>query len=290
MAVFVVGSFVAYSKLPARQDINLRPLVLAAAVACVPLTLVVNAWEFRLSTNLLGPRVPFAAALRVSVLASAANSLPLPGAVVVKTRALANLGHSYRRAIIATVAIGVAWVAVAALVAGTLVLRGGQATLGVLLLAAGFAGSLLSFAMLSTHLGLRPAIAAARAVALIESLSVGLAVTRIYLVANGVGFDVSAAQAGAMAVAAIVASAVGIFPGGLGLREVLSAGIAGATSLAASVGLLTAAVDRLMLTLTLALVTGGLLIARHGPPPDTVSPTSIPDRPPDPLSTRHGAA
>jgi len=89
--------------------------------------------------------------------------------------------------------------------------------------------------------------------------------------------SVTAAQGLGLAVAPVAASAVGILPGGLGLREAIAASIAALVDLPAAVGGAAAAVDRV-----LGLVVVGLFAAvlgvtgRRGAGDGVAAPPSAP--------------
>jgi uncharacterized membrane protein YbhN (UPF0104 family) len=68
---------------------------------------------------------------------------------------------------------------------------------------------------------------------------------RLYLVGLALGFNVTVAQAAALTVSAVLATATGFFPGGLGIRELLAAGVSPLVRLSSLVGIAVSAVDRL---------------------------------------------
>lgn len=250
--VFVAGVVVAWRQLPERSGETVQPLLLVSAAALAFCTTALNGAEYALAARFCGRSVSPLESFRISVLSSAANSLPVPGAVIVKTRALRRLGSTYRLAIQVMAAIGFVWVGIASLAAGALDARRDGGELAVALLALGVASLAIAFVLFTAQSG---AGAAARRIAvtsLLEGVAVSLTATRLFLVVQGMGYDTSWAQAYALAAAAIIATAVGFFPAGLGLREVLSAGTAELAGLPAALGLVAAAVDRIILSLVLA--------------------------------------
>jgi len=245
-------------------DVEVRwPLLLAAGLVGVPLTIALNGAEYAATGAVVGQPVAWLPALRVSVLSSAANLLPVPGAVLVRARALNQLGTSYRRAFVATAVVGIAWVATTAVVAGALLLLAGESPAAALaLLATGGAGVAVAHAAVRRR-GTGAGVTVR--VVLVELASVAVGGLRYWLVIEGLGYDADPVQAVALTVSAVVASAVGIFPGGLGLREVLAAALAPLVGLPAAVGLLAVAVDRLLGLPVLAAAAGGFALAT---PPD----------------------
>lgn len=251
-------------------EVTWWPFVALALVA-IPAANVANALEYAVAARIEGQRVPLAEAVEVSVLSSAANLLPLPGAALVRVRALRRGGSSYRRALSVTALVGGAWLATSLVLAGALLAlrRNGDVddllVAGVLVLgAAGVAAALVAVRAMAppgdgTQLGL--ALLGAEAVA------VAVGAVRYLLVLGGLGIDVRVAQAVSLTLAGVIASAVGFVPGGLGLREALSGVIAGLVGLRAAVGVLAAAVDRLVGLPVLALLAGGFAVRGRRRPP-----------------------
>ncbi|HUF31904.1 MAG TPA: lysylphosphatidylglycerol synthase domain-containing protein [Acidimicrobiales bacterium] len=265
LAVFVVSGVLAIRALdgiPLADDWYLWLLV-AAGLSLV--TFGVNAAEFAVSALFLGVRPGVADSLRVSILASAANVMPIPGAALVRTQALKRLGLGYRQALSATAVIGLAWVATGALVAGALLVPSAQALVGGLALAAGVVGWGVAVILLLRQVGTAGTRRALPRVAAVEMASVAVGIARTWVVLRALGFDAGLAEAAALLGAAIVASAAGIFPGGIGIREVLSAAVGAVVGLPAAAGALMAAVDRIVGYAVLALCSA-VVLATTGRP------------------------
>src|SRR5258708_34231260 len=69
--------------------------------------------------------------------------------------------------------------------------------------------------------------------------------SRLYRVLRGFGLHISLAQAVALALSGVLATALGIAPGGVGLREALAAGIGPLVGLPASASIVATAFDRI---------------------------------------------
>jgi uncharacterized membrane protein YbhN (UPF0104 family) len=258
VALFGVVFAVAVRAVP-DAEVDVRwPLLAAAALVGVPLTMALNGAEYAATGAVVGHPVAWPAALRVSVLSSAANLLPVPGAVLVRARALNQLGTPYRRAFVATAVVGMAWVGTTAVVAGALVLASGDdAAVGGVLVAAGLAGIAAAHAAVVRR---GKGVDVTLQIVVVELASVAVGGLRYWLVLEGLGFDPDAVQAVALTVSAVVASAVGVFPGGLGVREVVAAALAPLVGLPAAVGLVAVAVDRLLGLPVLAVAAGGFAL------------------------------
>lgn len=270
VALFVGSTVAAWQALPAdRADIDWS-LVGLAALLVVP-GAVVNAEEYRVSARIVGQSVPLLAALRVSIVAAAFNLLPIPGSVVVRTRALARGGSSTAQAVSSTLAVGVAYIAVAlVIVAG--VQAAAAPTSAALLSVLGVA-MLVGAGVLVRRLADGPVGALLRRLVVVEALSVVVKAARLYLTIRALGFDPSIAQATSLSMATVAASAIGIFPGGLGIRELLSGLIAPAVDLPASVGLVGTSMDRVIGLATLSVLAGIVLfVTREGPGAEIADP------------------
>ena len=243
-------------------DVTVWPLVVLAVVV-VPLATVANGLEYAVAARIGGHRVAVGEALEISVLSSAANLLPLPGAALVRVRAMRRRGSSYRRALSVTVLVGGAWLSTSLVLAGALLAARGGGTDGVVPAAALGAGvvGIVATAVVVRRLG--PAGEATSLVAGLvgaEVLAVVVAATRFLLVLRALGLDVAVEQAVALTVAGVVASALGFVPGGLGLREALAGAIAGLVGLTVATGVLAAAVDRLVGLPVLAVLAVGVSV------------------------------
>jgi hypothetical protein len=210
-----------------------------------PAVVTLNSIEFTLAARLLSQKVRIGQAVRIAVLGTAANQLPVPGAVIVRTQALASGGAGYRRALLSNLAIGLAWIGTAFTMAGLLQIHGRVPALGL-----GFAAVGIAMLVACERVVHRasapdgPRFMAARIMAT-ETVLVLVQAGRLALVLHGFGVRVSPAQAIALALSAVLASALGVVPGGVGVREGLAAGIGPIVGLPASISLIATAFDRL---------------------------------------------
>lgn len=247
IAVFVVGGVWAYQRLDVEPgDLRWAPVLVAGFVG-VPLAMSVNVAEYSVSASMTGHRVGFVAALRVTVVASAANLLPLPGGPLVRVQALRGLGATYRRAFAVTVFLAAVWAGVTALLAGTLILLLHSTALGIGILLAGMAGFTVACLLLRSEVGdgnqrVRHALAAVA----VETASAGVAGFRLFLVLQGLGFDATITDALVLALAGVLTSATGFVPGGLGVQELLSAALAPIVGLPPAAGFAASALDRVI--------------------------------------------
>jgi hypothetical protein len=240
-AAFAVTAGAAFASLP--EGLDVEPVYLVASFLLVtPLSTLANAAEFAATAHAVGRRIDRAEALRVAVLSSAANLLPLPGAVAVRTHQLRGAAGT-KRALGVTAGAGICWLGMSVAVAG----------LGDLVVnrrAVSGAAALIGAAIVGVAYVLvrRSATEASgwRWIILCELTQVAVAAARLALAVTALGSSLDLAQALWLAVSPVAGSAVGVLPGGLGVREAIAASIAALVDLPAAVGAAAAAVDRIL--------------------------------------------
>ncbi|HVM11112.1 MAG TPA: hypothetical protein VM638_01370 [Actinomycetota bacterium] len=242
--LFIVVTWLGFRTMPdVGRPVRWGVVALAAAVG-VPLSTLLNAFEYRLSGKILGHRIALLEAIRVSVLASAANRLPIPGAALVRIGALRRLGSGFGKATTATAAVGIVWTGTSFATAGVLQCVAARWILGLTFLGGGLAGIGLGYALMVWRARPARAVRLTAELLLIELAAVALPTVKMLVVLQAIGFDVTVAQSAALAVSIVVAHATGFFPGGLGLREVIAGAMSPLVGLPVSVGLLGTAVTR----------------------------------------------
>lgn len=205
--------------------------------------MILNAFEYRLSTEIAGNRRPFGEAFRVALYASIANLLPIPGGVLVRVAGLRSSGARTGTALGATALIGVVWLTLGALV-GAAVLLAAQEVIAAAALAAIAATAIVVACLVLPRPEIPVGSVVARAI-MIEGAFLLLAMVRIVLTGTGIGIVLGFKEGSLLAVASVLAATVGLIPGGLGLWEGLSALLMSVVDVAPEVGFLTAAVVRM---------------------------------------------
>jgi hypothetical protein len=255
LVLFAGATFLAVRHLPPLPADGRQPALFVVVAFLAAMAIVVNGVEYTLSSRAVGNRVGMRDATRISVLATAANLLPIPGAALVKIRALQVRGAGLRIATTLTIAIGIIWVGVAGFVAGVLVATaGGHEAVAAILTALGVGVMAVGGVVLAMQ---KSEISSVKLVAYafaIELVSVGLTSLRFFFVLRAIGFNGTLAQAATLAATAVVASAAGIFPSGLGLRELLSSAVGPVVGMSAAVATLVAAVERIAALLVVGLM------------------------------------
>jgi hypothetical protein len=261
--LFAGGLVVSLLSLP---DVHREPrweLLAVVGLVGVPLTLAFNAAEYQVAAAVVGHRVPFVSALRVGTLAAAANFLPIPGAVLVRAHAIRKLGASYRKVALSAGVTTVAFIGAPCLVASLLLAAAGEIAFTVILAAAGFLLLGLALSLLTAEHGFQKG---GRILVAAEARAVGALLVkagRLYLILLAFGYDVGASQALTLAIGAVVGTALGIFPAGLGAAEAFAAALSPLVGLSAAVGFVANAVDRLISMIGLALAGGVIFLVER---------------------------
>ena len=230
-------------------------LIVVAGLVCVPVIVVLNAFEFRLMAHFAQHHPPMLEIVQITVLGSAANLLPMPGAVMVRLANLRKAGVRVTRGLNLTAIIGLAWLGTAGVLGGAVQLWSHTA---FALVALAIGSTLLTIGALMLVRALEPGTRIAGALELfaIECAFILMQALRLFLVAAALRFDVSYAQTTTLAIATVAAAAIGFLPSGLGAREGIAALLAPIVGVPAAVGLVITAVDRLVSLTVLSALAG----------------------------------
>lgn len=221
-----------------------RPALVAVLVlVTTPATVVLNALEYRFMASTLGHHVTIRHAVRVSLVAAIANYLPAPGGVAVRTVALKQRGATVRSAVSINVLAGLVWAGVTGLAAGGALVRDDElAGRAALAMAGGIAALVVSVVLLQRggagwHRRFGQVFVIELGLVLISGMRVWVSLAAI---GEAAGFGAAIAISGST----ILAAAVGVFPAGLGLRELLAGGIAAAVGVPVAAAVAASAVER----------------------------------------------
>ncbi len=228
--------------------------VAALALFAIPLSTAVNAFETVIAGRVIGVKIPFPAALEITIIGSAANMLPLPGGSVVRVAGLKAHGGRLGAGVRATVLLALVWAGVAFAVAGGALWALGQngfwfAAVGGALLVGGLGAIGWETGGLRVPL---MALAQKAALVVLDGVRLHLALLAIGVVSGGM-------EALVLASSSVVGSAVSVVPAGLGVREAAAAYLAGLAGLEMEFGFLASMADRIVAFALLALAAGVLL-------------------------------
>lgn len=240
---------------------DLAPLpALAILLVLAPATLLVNALEHREIARGLGHRITPSSATRVTVIATAANLAPAPGAVITRAADLKRRGSAAREIGAGLASAGALWVAAATGAAAVvLAFRGETAAAGV----AGVAS--IGAAAAGVLLGRGAGFTAETMVRLlaVEVLTIPIGAARLALGMRVLGEALPIADAFVLAAAPTLAAAAGVVPGGIGLAEGLTALIAPLVEAAPAVAFAAVALNRVLGLIVTAVA--GLIVGRRDP-------------------------
>ncbi len=245
--VFAVGAWLAVQQVDLTgADLSLFPLLLLALIV-VPATLAANALEYALSAAITGHRVGVVHALRVSLYATAANLFPVPGSAIVRVVALKRQGAGTGGAISSTAALGLIWLALSALGAGAWSVRAaGLEPTPIALTVAGIAMLTVALVLLRRYVPASRRMTMTLLALLVTAAKITVAAVALMLAFRAIGFAGTIGQGYVITLSGALASAAGIFPGGLGLREVLASFLAPLVGVDGSLAFLAVALERLV--------------------------------------------
>lgn len=257
MALLVGGVFWSVRQLDF-DPAQIEPAYVAlVALVLIPLGMAVAAVNLQLMGRVVGTRIVFRTAFAATVYGRIAEVLPIPGAAMVRGAALIHSGASMGKTVTILVWSSLLSLAMVGLCASVPLI----AALPILgwMLAAGSALATLvagAWLMSRSNAGLLGAMIAVRVV------NIALSVLRFWACFAAIGFTLPLVTSALFVVAGSVTTYIGVVPGGLGISEGLSAGLALLVDVQASAAFLAAAVNRL-LGLSMAGV-GALLLAAPG--------------------------
>jgi hypothetical protein len=242
IGLFAIGAALAVTSIDIDwTDINWALLALVASLGVPPMILL-NGAEVRAAADQGDAEaISWHQAIGVAVAGTAANLLPIPGAALVRIEALTASGATGRSAARATIAIGTIWIALSSILAGILLL-GVTAVAGAIALSVGVAAGVTARILTRRGTSARWTLR----VVTIEAGALAITALRLWAIAAALGVELQLRAAAIMAVSYAVSSAVGFFPGGLGLREAVSSGLGTLAGAPRSVGFVLSAVDRVV--------------------------------------------
>lgn len=236
----------------AADDIEWLPIAVAFLVAA-PASLLLKALEFRVAAGVAGQTPSTRRSLDVAVISSAANLLPLPGSLLVTVRSLSEDGTTYGKAISASAVPGLTWLAITGLVGGAAIGIEGSVWLGTIVVLGGLTAGIGAAALFRTTAPAAGRAALAAGIVAVEAGWLAISALRLGLAVSALGVSIEPTQAVALSVAGALTVAIGFFPGGLGIREALIAGLAPIIGLPFDTGVLLGSLDRIVWLAFLAL-------------------------------------
>lgn len=229
---------------------NLRyPYAFFCIFIIVPITLIANAIEFSLISSSAKQKVKFIKAFEISIIASAANMLPIPGGAITRFAWLKTIGVDIKKSSLIVFVFGLIWLGISFIFSGFciiytkhLVLASGFILLGIGILF--FCG----FTLIKLHASLAIILGAFLQrfiLAILDAL-------KFWFCFKASGHDVTFLQAGIFTISGVLGSAVSIVPAGFGVSEGVSALLAPIASIDPSLGFLAATAGRFFVLIFLS--------------------------------------
>lgn len=251
--LFIVISVLSFRGLPDGLHFHwwLLPVLI---LVTTPLTVLANSAEYRVMGRMSGHHVSWLDSSRLTIIAGAANLLPLPGGIVIRTQALRVRGSSYKRALAANAVAFIVWLGTGSVIIGLLFLAKHDTRLAAVALLAFGIASLVVAGVVLRKAAPQQLKSLMISFIVVEALTVGISGVRTFFAFKLIGLSATPAQSVALTASLIIAAAVGIFPGGLGIRELIAGGIGTAVSLSAKESVAATASDRITAQLGLAIL------------------------------------
>ncbi len=249
LLVFLVSLGVAFRHLP---TLDLSPELLFVVAAGSVAVFGVNTAELRITGHLSRRRLSWPDAAEKTLWATAANLLPVPGGSLIRLQAVADGPDGWSRATRCTLVPSTGWFAITFLTAGAALAYLGGHALALAAVALGLAGSLVTWFLMPTD---RTNAETVISLSALEFGFVAASSLRLIALFAALGHPIDPLSAVVLTTAAVLATAAGVFPGGLGLRELLAATMAPLLGIPPSLAILVSALDRVVGLGTVSLLT-----------------------------------
>lgn len=220
---------------------QIRPEFLAlVAAVLVPAGIVVAALNLQLMGRTVGTTIAFRTAIAATAYGRIAEILPIPGAAMVRGAALMHSGANLGQTTAVLVWSSLMTLSMVGICASYTIITMYPA-IGWLIAAGSSAGVIVTSWWFLRH----TSAANVGAMIALRIANVGLSVLRFWACFAALGIAVPFAKAAVFVVASSVTTYIGIVPGGLGISESLSAGLALIVDMQPSAAFLAAASDRI---------------------------------------------
>lgn len=240
---FLVSLVFAIRAFPASiGDLRPWPMVLVM-VAGVPAMLLLNSAEYWLSAVFNNKRPSLRDSVEITIIARAANMLPLPGGTIARVAALKSLGVSVKDGIGINLLLAFLWLSLSLIYSSIWMWSIVRNPYAIYFLGLGI------FILLPTAIYLYHRSKDPKFIFLVvttKTLSLIVDSAKIYLCFQALAISATFAQASSLAVSGVLGSAVSIVPAGLGVREAVASLLASMVGLSLSSGFLAVALNRIL--------------------------------------------
>lgn len=229
--------------------LELRPSLVLVVAAGALGVFGINVTEFQVTGLLSGRPLGWTETIRKTLWATAANLLPVPGGPFVRMQAVADGTGGWSRAARSTLVPGVCWFAASFAAAGGALWALDSTILAAIAVLLGLGAVPVAWALVPAE---RRGAGLAAGLALLEAGFVAASTLRLVALFAALGYPVGPLPAVVLTTASVLATATGVFPGGLGLRELLAATAAPLLGVPPSLAVVVCALDRVVGLATLS--------------------------------------
>ena len=249
LVMFVGGLALSFAARPAMlNELDVRRSFIVVLILS-PLLTVLNVFSMREIARLSGAELGFLQALRLLIISSAANSLPLPGGAVARTAAIHAAGARLSASGGGNIAAGILWLSATFVMAGVMVAMA-VPVIGVALL---LSGGVVFFLTLKFSKRLPGAPRSIFRLFVISAAAAVFYAIAIHQTLAALGAPAQFWQSAIISVSSVLGAAISITPSGFGVREGLSAGLAASTGATPAAAFAATAFVYLVMMATLAL-------------------------------------
>ncbi len=247
---FLVSLIFAIRAFPSNiSDLRPWPMIMVAIFG-VPAMLLLNSAEYWLSAVFNNKRPSLRDSIEITIIARAANMLPLPGGTIARVAALKSLGVSVKDGIGINLLLAFLWLGLSLIYSGVWMWSIVKSDYTIYFMSLGI------FVLLPTTIYLFHRSRDFKFIFLVVStktLSLIVDSAKIFLCFYALGITATFAQSSSLAVSGVLGSAVSIVPAGLGVREAVASLLASMVGLSLSSGFLAVALNRI-LSMTIILI------------------------------------
>ncbi len=242
---------------------QLKPMpILLLAFVFAPVLVVLNTSLLLITCKITGAKMTLVGGLKLSILSSAANYLPLPGGPALRIVAMAESGATLKNASLANVAAALVWFGVTFLHAGFWAYTNGS-ILFMALIAIGltaFGAGVFLVRLVSSS------ISHIMGLTIISLLTAICYAGGFWFALRSIGFDGGFAPAVIISIAGVIGAAASFAPAGLGVRELAAAYVASLVATAPALGFLASAMLQVVTIAPLAFA--AIILSLNSRPPE----------------------
>lgn len=239
--VSIVLYFILKNNSQALQNFQYAPLFFLILIL-IPISITMISWQFLLSSQLLKKDIHFLDAIEVTIISTAANMLPLPGGLMVRTAALKDEKTHYSKGLWVTSLISFSWIAVIGLYSSISFLFMHYIIGWIGLIFSILLILVVIYFLLKIHVSFKIIFS----IFFSQFILIGADVVGLWIIFNlMLSFHVDFLKIATLTISNVAGSIVGFVPAGLGIREGVGAFIANFIDLSPSITFITMALHRI---------------------------------------------